>query len=181
MRGGLSLHHARARAIECELAAQPCSLSAIRCRGSPGPFAFPGASDDRPSPDPLDPLAPAVNLVLRAVLLYRLAHLCAFRFSIPGRIVAGVIDWICRHFYGCAISPHAFIDGGLILPHPQNIVIGGDVIIGPRAYIFHNVTIRRRSGKVGMPVLSVRTAGFSRGRSSLVLFESGIAYRLART
>ena len=37
------------------------------------------------------------------------------------------------------------------MPHPQGIVIGADVGIGPRAWIFQNVTIGGAPGKYGMP------------------------------
>ena len=41
------------------------------------------------------------------------------------------------------------LHGGLILPHPQGIVVGPGVVLGPRAWIFQNVTIGGRTGKVG--------------------------------
>ncbi len=84
-------------------------------------------------------------------LVYRLAHASRFRFGILGRIISGLGFWWGRHFYGCAIAPTARLFGGLILPHPQGIVIGAEVVIGPRAWIFQNVTIGGSPGKSGMP------------------------------
>jgi serine acetyltransferase len=90
---------------------------------------------------------------LRAGLLYRLSHWFAFRFGMLGGACSAMIHWLSRRLYCCSISPAAFIQGGLILPHPQNIVIGGEVAIGARAFIFHNVTIGGAPGKTGAPVI----------------------------
>lgn len=62
-----------------------------------------------------------------------------------------MLCWLIRHGYGCTLSPKARIEGGLILPHPHGIVIGPDVVIGARAWVFHNVTIGGAPGKTGKP------------------------------
>jgi serine O-acetyltransferase len=41
----------------------------------------------------------------------------------------------------------------LILPHPQNIIIGGGVVIGPRAWVYQNVTMGGIPGKDGEPTV----------------------------
>lgn len=64
-----------------------------------------------------------------------------------------LLFWISRHWYGCSIAGTARIGGGLILPHPQNIVIGGQARIGDRAWIFHNVTIGGAPAKDGMATI----------------------------
>ena len=56
-----------------------------------------------------------------------------------------------RHAYGCSIAPTARLEGGLILPHPLGIVIGPGVEVGPRAWIFQNVTLGGSPGREGMP------------------------------
>jgi serine acetyltransferase len=83
--------------------------------------------------------------------IHRLAHTLAHRGGFPGRAAAGLLFWWLRHFYGCAIASTARLHGGVILPHPQGIVIGAGVVIGPRAWIFQNVTVGGAPGKVGMP------------------------------
>ena len=85
------------------------------------------------------------------MVLHRLAHTLPHRGGFAGRAAAGVLFWGIRHFYGCSIAPTARLHGGLILPHPQGIVIGAGAVIGPRAWIFQNVTIGGAPGKVGMP------------------------------
>ena len=87
----------------------------------------------------------------RAACLYRLAHLAHHRGGLPGRWLAGGLSWWGRHWYGCAIDPRARLGGGLILPHPQGIVIGPGATVGPRAWIFQNVSIVGAPGEAGMP------------------------------
>jgi serine O-acetyltransferase len=86
-----------------------------------------------------------------ATFLYRIAHTCRGRLGLPGRVVAAVLFWWLRHFYGCAIASTARIFGGLILPHPQGIVVGEGVVVGPRAWIYQNVTLGGAPGKSGYP------------------------------
>jgi serine acetyltransferase len=86
-----------------------------------------------------------------ATLLYRLAHCARSRWGFLGKALGWVFCWFLRHAYGCTISPAARLYGGLIVPHPQGLVIGPDVIVGPRAWIFQNVTLGGAPGKTGMP------------------------------
>jgi serine O-acetyltransferase len=88
---------------------------------------------------------------LRAVALYRLGHTLRGRLGPPGRFAAGVLFWVGRHFYGCALASSARIHGGLILPHPQGIVVGPGAVVGPDAWIYQNVTIGGSPGRAGMP------------------------------
>jgi serine acetyltransferase len=98
----------------------------------------------------------AAGVVLRSsgfhvTLLYRLSHTLHHRAGAVGRVLAGLLFWCGRHGYGCAISPSARLHGGLILPHPQGIVVGPGTVVGPRAWIFQNATLGGAPGKVGMP------------------------------
>jgi serine O-acetyltransferase len=93
----------------------------------------------------------ATSAGFRAVVLYRLAHCARGHLGFLGRVAAGFINWFVRHWYASTLSPAARIYGGLILPHPQGIVIGPDVVLGPRTWIFQNVTLGGAPGKTGMP------------------------------
>ena len=87
----------------------------------------------------------------RATCLHRLAHSAHHRGGPAGRALAAGLSCWGRRWYGCDIDPRARLGGGLILPHPQGIVIGPGAAIGPRAWIFHNVSIVGASGQAGMP------------------------------
>lgn len=84
-------------------------------------------------------------------LLYRLAHAIRPRLGPIGKVVAAALFWMVRHGYGCSIASTSRLHGGLILPHPQGIVIGGGVVTGPRTFIYQNVTIGGSPGKDGLP------------------------------
>jgi serine O-acetyltransferase len=85
------------------------------------------------------------------VAMYRLAHSLYYRGGLFGRFLASVLSWWNRHAYGCLVAPSSRLHGGLIVPHPQGIVIGPGVALGPRAWVFQNVTIGGAPGKVGAP------------------------------
>ena len=82
---------------------------------------------------------------------YRLSHMARGRWGVPGRVVSAFLYWWGRRFYGCSIAPTARIHGGLILPHPQGIVIGAGAVVGPWTWIFQNVTIGGAPGRAGLP------------------------------
>lgn len=90
---------------------------------------------------------------LRCAMLYRLSHTLRARVPLLGTIASKILFWFGRHWYGVAIAGTARIGGGLILPHPQGIVVGGQARIGQRAWIFQNVTIGGAPGKNGMPTI----------------------------
>jgi serine O-acetyltransferase len=83
--------------------------------------------------------------------LYRLAHALHHRLGPLGRVLAGLLFWWNRHFYGCSIASTARLHGGLILAHPQGIVIGPCAVLGPRGWIFQNVTVGGTPGLDGLP------------------------------
>jgi serine O-acetyltransferase len=86
-----------------------------------------------------------------ATLAYRLSHTLRGRLGLPGRLAAAILFWWMRHFYTCAIASTARLHGGLILPHPQGIVVGDGAVVGPRAWIFQNVTLGGAPDKTGLP------------------------------
>lgn len=53
---------------------------------------------------------------------------------------------------GADIPVNTKIGGGLLMPHPNGIVIHPDACIGPNCLIFQQVTIGSRGGK-GVPVI----------------------------
>lgn len=89
----------------------------------------------------------------RMTLLYRISFLLRNRLGPLGRVPSAILYWIIRHHYGCSIAPTAKLHGGLIFPHPQGIVIGPDALVGPRAWIFQNVTIGGSPNREGLPTI----------------------------
>jgi serine O-acetyltransferase len=83
--------------------------------------------------------------------LYRIAHAAYHHLSWPGRVFAGLNFWFLRHFYGCSIASTARLYGGLMLPHPQGLVIGPGSVIGPRTWVFQNVTFGGAPNRSGLP------------------------------
>ncbi len=91
----------------------------------------------------------------RLMLLYRTSHLFVHRAGPLGKLAAMFLYWWIRHFYGCSIAPTARLYGGIILPHPQGIVVGASAVVGPWGWIFQNVTIGGAPGKPGMPRVGI--------------------------
>jgi len=87
----------------------------------------------------------------RAVLAYRIAHSMRGELGPFGRPISMACFWFGRHWYGCSIASTARLHGGLILPHPQGIVVGAGTVLGPNSWIFQNVTLGGVHGKSGMP------------------------------
>lgn len=88
-----------------------------------------------------------------AAILYRLSHSSRAYCGLAGKALAAFFYWLGRHWYGCDLSPQARLYGGLILPHPRGIVVAPGVTVGPRAWIFQNVTLGGAPGKSGMPTI----------------------------
>ncbi len=66
--------------------------------------------------------------------------------------------WVLQHRFwsiitGADIPLSVRIGGGLLLPHPNGIVIHPEAVIGPNCLIFQQVTIGMGGPKVGLPVL----------------------------
>ena len=60
--------------------------------------------------------------------------------------------------FACDIDPQASFGGGLYLPHPLGIVIGGGSRIGRDVCILQGVTIGRGSGSSSNPVVEDRVS-----------------------
>ena len=91
---------------------------------------------------------------LHATACYRLAHtLRGTPGGPPGAALAALVFWAVRHAYGCSLAPTARLFGGLSLPHPQGIVVGPGAVVGPRAWVFQNVTIGGAPGRDGFPTV----------------------------
>ena len=86
-----------------------------------------------------------------AGLVYRLSHTLRGRFGPPGRLAAALLSSCMRRLYNCEIDPASRIQGGLILPHPQGIVVEAGATVGPRAWIFQNAAIGCAPGRAGLP------------------------------
>ena len=71
----------------------------------------------------------------------------------PGRILAGFISRATSAIFRSSIAPKARIHGGLVLPHPHGLMIGAGVVVGPRAWIYQNVTMGGTYGKSGEPTV----------------------------
>jgi serine O-acetyltransferase len=61
------------------------------------------------------------------------------------------VHWWASLLSQCDIPLNLQVGGGLLLPHPQGIVINHQAVIGPNALIFHQVTIG--SNGRGVPVI----------------------------
>ena len=85
------------------------------------------------------------------MISFRLAHFCLTYLGFAGKVIAAIIAQFIRHWYGCSFASTARIGGGAILPHPLGIVIGAEVSIGPRTWIFQNVTVGGVPEKPGHP------------------------------
>ncbi|MGH9899784.1 MAG: serine acetyltransferase [Pyrinomonadaceae bacterium] len=88
----------------------------------------------------------------RLMILYRIGHTLQFRFGLPGKIISALIHRWLWLWYACKIQMPARLHGGVSIPHTHGVIIGADVVIGPRSWIFHNVTMGLKPGhKQGMP------------------------------
>lgn len=86
-----------------------------------------------------------------ATALYRLAHAARPRLWPLGRAASALLSWALRHLYGCSIAPTCRLHGGLILPHPQGLVIGPWVELGPRSQVYQHATLGGAPGREGNP------------------------------
>jgi serine O-acetyltransferase len=62
-----------------------------------------------------------------------------------------LLHWFTSLMAQCDIPINARVAGGLLLPHPQGIVVHRDAVIGPNCLIFHQVTIGTNGH--GVPVI----------------------------
>lgn len=74
----------------------------------------------------------------------------------PLRLFSGY--WVLQHRFwslvtGAEIPLNVRLGGGLLLPHPNGIVVHPDAVIGPNCLLFQQVTIGNGGRKPGVPVL----------------------------
>ena len=67
---------------------------------------------------------------------------------------------------GAEIPPATQLGGGLLLPHPNGIVVHPQCVVGPNCLLFQHVTLGTRSGSVGVPTLG---AGVDVGAGARIL------------
>ncbi|QDU56899.1 serine O-acetyltransferase [Aeoliella mucimassa] len=76
----------------------------------------------------------------------------------------GPVNWLLRKWYllghrfwsvvcGCDIPLNVNIAGGLLLPHPNGIVIHPQAVVGPNCLLFHQVTLGEGGSIPGFPKL----------------------------
>lgn len=66
--------------------------------------------------------------------------------------------WVLQHRFWTVITQadiplNSLISGGLVLPHPNGIVVHPKAIIGPNCMIFQQVTLGTSRGKIGLPII----------------------------
>ncbi|QJX00633.1 serine O-acetyltransferase [Frigoriglobus tundricola] len=76
--------------------------------------------------------------------------------GIPLRWLKGY--WVLQHRFWSAITGadiplNARVGGGLVLPHPNGIVIHPGAVLGPNCMIFQQVTIGAGGSKPGVPTI----------------------------
>lgn len=80
----------------------------------------------------------------KAILCYRISHYFYLKkFVFPAVLFETLVKWR----YASDIRRNATIGGGIILPHPYGIVIGGYSKIGQNCHIGQHVTIGGNMGK----------------------------------
>ncbi|OGU10967.1 MAG: hypothetical protein A2075_04070 [Geobacteraceae bacterium GWC2_58_44] len=98
---------------------------------------------------------------LQAVLIHRLGawmtRLAPWPLQFPVKIVHFFLHKLCIICWGIHIDNHARIGGGLHIVHFGGIVIGA-VRMGSDCSIMQNVTVGRRAGGEGVPVLGDRVS-----------------------
>jgi len=63
------------------------------------------------------------------------------RVPVVGKTLRRVLWYFTTVWHGCDIAPGTSIGGGIFLPHPNGIVIGGDCVIGRNVQILQGVTL----------------------------------------
>jgi serine O-acetyltransferase len=78
------------------------------------------------------------------------------RWGPVGRVLCAIFH-IQNRFWGllcgCEMPTCLRIGGGLLLPHPQGIIIHGQATLGPNCLLFQQVTIGTGGAKPGVPAL----------------------------
>jgi serine O-acetyltransferase len=81
---------------------------------------------------------------MAVVLGYRVAHYLEMNDK---HLLGAVVRRRTARVSGTDISPRAALGGGLRMPHPLGIVIGGDVVIGSNCTLMQGVTLGGNAGR----------------------------------
>ena len=113
---------------------------------------------DRRRADGRAPLRSAVAVVCMSAgfhltMYYRAAHTARHRLGWPGRAIAWSLNLWSLHHHASTIAPTARLHGGLSLPHPVGIVVGGGAVLGPRSWVYQHATIGGAPGRDGLPTI----------------------------
>lgn len=92
----------------------------------------------------LNLFCPWYGMDKKMIKLYKKSHNYAKKNN---KILARYYYYKIIKKYNCIISPSCHIGEGIKMPHPMNIVIGSDAIIGNNVTIYHGVTIGQNKGK----------------------------------
>lgn len=95
------------------------------------------------------------------VFLYRL-YAPLYRFSLPTRIIAKIIERFGQILTNCYLEPMANIAGGLHLPHATGVVIGAGVTLHQNVTLYQHVTLgRQRADTQTAPTLGTGTTVYA--------------------
>ncbi len=124
----------------------------------------------------------------RCIFLFRLSSLFRNRVPFLGTSISRIVTFAIRRWYMCSLGSTARLGGGIVLPHPQGIIIGGNVQIEGDCWIFQNVTIGGRPGDSGQPNIgfnariytgAVLSGGITLGRNVVVGANSVVSFDVA--
>lgn len=128
------------------------------------PDAMPNPIRSKPFDGPISAEAPDWNRerckglwdppgrLLRSIRGYQRCRMRGPIFRLVGKY------WVLSHRFwsvvcGADIPIDSQIGGGLLLVHPNGIVIHPEAVIGPNCLIFHQVTLGHGGPKPGVPIL----------------------------
>jgi serine O-acetyltransferase len=94
-----------------------------------------------------------LHLGLHAVVSYRLAH---WLHSHRLRLAAAVVSYLGSVLTGAQISPRASIGKGLVIYHPQGVVIGAGAVLGEQCTLVHGTVIGQLYGGGDRPSIGDR-------------------------
>lgn len=76
--------------------------------------------------------------MLRAIRGYQAAK---GPFGKPVKVFWKAVHWLCSLAAQCDVPLNLAVGGGLLMPHPNGIIIHSDAVIGPNCLILQQVTI----------------------------------------
>lgn len=91
--------------------------------------------------------------VLAALRAYQALSQSSGPFALAARNAAVVRHRFWSAVAGCDIPLNCQIDGGLLLPHPNGVVLSPGVRVGPNCLLFQQVTLGEGGPIPGLPTL----------------------------